>query len=201
MADSYHTIKKKGESLLKEKGSKFFGYAFKVRSEDAVTACLDELKKKHHSARHFCYAYRIGPEGERYRSNDDGEPSHSAGDPILRHLQGKELTFTLVVVVRYFGGTKLGVGGLIQAYGETAQLAIEDSGIKEVERTQWFKVEFAYAQMSEVMRLLKKYELDMEEHDFNITCSLEAEVPLRVEAEFMEDLNAIPFIKVSLETQ
>jgi uncharacterized YigZ family protein len=200
MADSYHTIKKRGESLLKEKGSKFFGYTFKVRSEDAVIACLDELKKKHHSARHFCYAYRIGPGGERYRSNDDGEPSHSAGDPILRQIQGKELTYSLVVVVRYFGGTKLGVGGLIQAYGEAALLAIQDSGIKEVERTQWFKVDFAYAQMSEVMRLLKKYELEMEEHDFNITCSLQAEAPFRVAVEFMEELNAIPFIKVTLDS-
>lgn len=196
MVHSYLTIAQNGSSLLKEKGSKFFGFAFHVKTEDDVQACIDEIRKSHHSARHHCYAYRLEDDGSLYRANDDGEPSHSAGDPILRQLIAKELTYTLVIVVRYFGGTKLGMGGLIQAYGSAAQLAIEESRSIRVECKAKIKISFAYAQMSEVMRVLKKYELDMDSHDFNITCSLTCSIPLQYNDEFLEELQAIPFIKV-----
>ena len=132
--DTYKTILKPGkETLFKERGSKFFGYAFPVKTEDEVKDYIEELKKKHHTARHFCYAWQLGKSYDSYRANDDGEPSNSAGMPIYGQLQAFDVTNVLVVSVRYFGGTKLGVGGLIQAYKTSAQLALEASKI--VKRT------------------------------------------------------------------
>jgi len=199
MSDSYKTIRKKAESLLKEKGSKFYGFSFHVKNESDVQSRLEQVRKIHHSARHHCYAYRLGLDGEDYRSNDDGEPNHSAGDPIHRQLLSLELTYCLVIVVRYFGGTKLGVGGLISAYGESAKAALLEAGVKEVENTFDVKVAFAYAQMSDVMRVLKKYDLEMSEHAFLINCSLTCPVPFRIEKEVMEELEAIPFIQIKAE--
>ena len=130
--DTYKTIEFPSEEILfKEKGSKFFGYAFPVTTEEAIKEHLEILKKQHHTARHWCYAWQLGKSYELYRANDDGEPSNSAGMPIYGQLQSFELTNILLVVVRYFGGTKLGVGGLIQAYKTTAQWALEASEIIE----------------------------------------------------------------------
>lgn len=196
MPDAYLTISEETEYLLKEKGSKFFAYCFKVNNEQEVQARLHALKKTHHSARHHCYAYRFGKSGEQFRSNDDGEPNHSAGDPILRQLTGRDLTDTLVVVVRYFGGTKLGVGGLIQAYGRAAEGALELAGIKEVDCMVRAEVSFSYAQMSEVMRVLKSHELDMESHRFEVTCALSVLIPQRISQKVLEELVEIPFIQV-----
>tara|TARA_R110002074_G_scaffold193447_1_gene359291 strand:- start:347 stop:733 length:387 start_codon:yes stop_codon:yes gene_type:complete len=124
--DRYKTILKPSEeTLFKDRNSKFFGYAFPVLDEDDVKDCLEELKKKHHTARHFCYAYQIGIEDIKYRANDDGEPNNSAGMPIYGQIQSFDVTNILIVSVRYFGGTKLGVGGLINAYKTSAQLTLE----------------------------------------------------------------------------
>ena len=132
--DTYKTIAVASEEVLfKEKNSKFFGYAFPVTSEEEVKKILEHLRKEHFSARHWCYAYQIGTEKIQYRANDDGEPNNSAGMPIYGQIQSFEVTNILVVVVRYFGGIKLGVGGLISAYKNTAQMALENSEI--VERT------------------------------------------------------------------
>ena len=132
--DTYKTILKNSKAtLLKEKGSKFYAYAFSVVHEDDIKNCLDLLKKEHHSARHWCYAWQLGVNYDRYRANDDGEPTNSAGMPIYGQLQAFNVTNVLVVVVRYFGGTKLGVGGLIQAYKAAAKLSLEESEI--VQRT------------------------------------------------------------------
>ena len=132
------------KTLFKEKGSKFFGYAFPVLSEDDVKDCLEVLKKKHHSARHFCYAYQIGVEHTQYRAHDDGEPNNSAGLPIYGQIQSFEVTNTLIVFVRYFGGTKLGAGGLISAYKKSAQLALTASDIIEQTINVQFKLTFNY---------------------------------------------------------
>src|SRR5690606_187361 len=138
------------EVLFKEKGSKFLGYAFPVTSEEQVKTHLEELKKQHHSARHWCYAWQMGKNYDSYRANDDGEPSNSAGMPIYGQIQSFELTNVLVVVVRYFGGVKLGVGGLIQAYKTSAQLALEASEIIEKTIDAEYIVQCEYKDLNKV---------------------------------------------------
>ena len=189
--DSYLTIELPAEALLKEKGSKFFAYAMPAESVEQAMQNLDEVKKDHHSARHWCYAYRIGVTGESFRSNDDGEPSHSAGDPILRQIDSKGLTNIIVVVVRYFGGVKLGVGGLIQAYGGAAAIALDDASVITRIIYEAVKVDFGYEDMSEVMRLIKKFDAQMIEHSFENTCTLKAKVSRDKMDEFLEELTLL----------
>ncbi|MDA9316841.1 YigZ family protein [Polaribacter sp.] len=171
-ADVYKTIEiASEETLFKEKGSKFFGYAFPVLSEDDVKRCLEILKKKHHSARHFCYAYQIGVEHIQYRANDDGEPNNSAGLPIYGQIQSFEVTNILIVSVRYFGGTKLGVGGLISAYKKSAQLALSASGILEKTINTQFKLIFNYDLMNAVMRIIKEKQIDIVHQKLEMDCT------------------------------
>ncbi len=171
-ADVYKTIEiASEETLFKEKGSKFFGYAFPVLSEDDVKRCLEILKKKHHSARHFCYAYQIGVEHIQYRANDDGEPNNSAGLPIYGQIQSFEVTNILIVSVRYFGGTKLGVGGLISAYKKSAQLALSASGILEKTINSQFKLTFNYDLMNAVMRIIKEKQIDIVHQKLEMDCT------------------------------
>ncbi|MCT4664353.1 MAG: YigZ family protein [Flavobacteriales bacterium] len=153
--DFYYTIEQSAEGFLKEKASKFFAYAFPTKNEEAVKDALEILRKKHYDARHHCYAYRLGQYGEITRANDDGEPSNSAGKPILGQLQAFDVTNCLIVVVRYFGGTKLGVGGLIQAYKESAKEALENAEILKKTIDKQFTVHFGYNEMNTVMRILK----------------------------------------------
>lgn len=170
--DTYKTIDiASDETLFKEKGSKFFGYAFPVLSEDDVKDCLEVLKKKHHSARHFCYAYQIGVEHTQYRANDDGEPNNSAGLPIYGQIQSFEVTNTLIVSVRYFGGTKLGVGGLISAYKKSAQLALTASEIIEKTINVQFKLTFNYDLMNPVMRIIKEKQIEIVHQRLEMDCS------------------------------
>lgn len=170
--DTYKTIDiASDETLFKEKGSKFFGYAFPVLSEDDVKDCLEVLKKKHHSARHFCYAYQIGVEHTQYRANDDGEPNNSAGLPIYGQIQSFEVTNTLIVSVRYFGGTKLGVGGLISAYKKSAQLALTASEIIEKTINVQFKLTFNYDLMNPVMRIIKEKQIEIVHQKLEMDCS------------------------------
>jgi len=171
MKDTYKTIAKDSEeTLYKDRNSKFFGYAFPVLNEDQIKEALDLLKKKHHSARHFCYAWQLGVDPIRYRANDDGEPSNSAGMPIYGQIQSFELTNILVVSVRYFGGTKLGVGGLISAYKNSAQLAIEASEIIEKTIDVLFELKFDYDLMNPVMRILKEQNLEIVSHELHLDC-------------------------------
>jgi uncharacterized YigZ family protein len=171
MSDSYKTILKASEeSLFKEKGSKFFGYAFPVLNEDDVKDCLEELKKKHHSARHFCYAYQIGVEDVKYRANDDGEPNNSAGLPIYGQIQSFEVTNILIVSVRYFGGTKLGVGGLISAYKTSAQFTLEASEIIEKTIHVCFQLNFEYDLMNAVQRIIKDKNLEIIQQKLELAC-------------------------------
>ncbi|MFT5249893.1 MAG: putative YigZ family protein [bacterium] len=154
--DIYKTITQPSkEGLFKDRGSKFYGYAFPVSNEEEVKEKIELLKKQHYNARHWCYAWQLGKEYDHYRANDDGEPSNSAGMPIYGQLQSFNVTNILVVVVRYFGGTKLGVGGLIQAYKTGAKLALEKSVIIEKTINEEFLINFEYPEMNTVMRIIK----------------------------------------------
>ena len=171
--DTYYTITKPSpETLFKEKGSKFFNYAFPVKDEEDVKNAIDSLKKTHHTARHFCYAWQVGQRYESYRANDDGEPNNSAGMPIYGQLQAFDVTNVLVVVVRYFGGTKLGVGGLIQAYKMGAQLALDASKIVKRTINQNFKIKFGYPEMNDVMRIIKDENLKMVSQKMELDCEI-----------------------------
>lgn len=175
--DTYKTIVKPSEEVLfKEKGSKFFGYAFPVSSEEEIKECLENIKKQHHAARHFCYAWQLGNHYENYRVNDDGEPSNSAGMPIYGQLQSFEVTNVLVVVVRYFGGTKLGVGGLIQAYKNAAQMALERCKIVEKTIDEIFLLKFEYPEMNTVMRIIKEEEINIISQQMELNCTIEISV-------------------------
>jgi uncharacterized YigZ family protein len=172
--DTYKTILKPStEVLFKEKGSKFFGYAFPVKSEDDVKEYIEALKKQHHSARHWCYAWQLGKGYEHYRANDDGEPSNSAGMPIYGQLQSFDVTNILVVVVRYFGGTKLGVGGLIQAYKTTAQMALESCKIVKRTIDEIFLLKFEYPEMNTVMRIIKDENISVINQKMELNCEFE----------------------------
>jgi uncharacterized YigZ family protein len=154
--DSYFTLLKKGEFLYKDRGSKFFAFAFPVKDEAEIKAELNALREKHPSATHHCYAWRLGPDKTRYRVNDDGEPSGTAGRPIFSQIQSNDLTDVLIVVVRYFGGTLLGVNGLIQSYREAALGAITNAGTVERFITFDYEVCFENEDTSALMRLLKE---------------------------------------------
>lgn len=175
--DTYKTILKVSpEVLFKDRGSKFYAYAFPVRNEEQVKEHIEALKKEHHTARHWCYAYQLGKTYNQYRANDDGEPSNSAGMPIYGQLQSFELTNTLVVVVRYFGGTKLGVGGLINAYRTAAQLALDASKIVKRTINEHFLLFFEYPEMNTVMRLIKEHDLTIIGQEMEMACKMEISV-------------------------
>jgi uncharacterized YigZ family protein len=195
--DYYFTISKEGKGLYKEKGSKFLSFSYFVNSEEDVKLKLDELKKEYFDAQHFCYAYILGYYQEKYRANDDGEPNNSAGMPILGQIRSKNLTNTLVVVVRYFGGTKLGVSGLIQAYKIASEEAIANSLIVEKLITIPIKIEFEYILMNEVMRIAKKYNMDFSNQSFEDNCKIDFEVRKGMYHEIVEKLKEIRGVIVS----
>lgn len=171
--DTFKTIAKPSpEVLFKDRGSKFIGYAFPVTSEEEIKEHLRQLKKQHHNARHWCYAWQLGEQYEKYRVNDDGEPSNSAGMPIYGQLQSFDVTRILVVVVRYFGGTKLGVGGLIQAYKTAAQFALEASMIVERTIDDDFLLRFDYPEMNTVMRIIKDEDLTIKHQKMEMDCEI-----------------------------
>jgi len=171
MEDVYKTIETPcEETLFKEKGSKFFGYTFPVSSEKDVKERLEELKKKHHTARHFCYAYQLGIDNIRFRANDDGEPNNSAGMPIYGQIQSFDVTNILIVSVRYFGGTKLGVGGLISAYKRSAQMALEVSDILAKTINIQYQLNFNYDLMNPVMRIVKEKNIEIVSQKLEMDC-------------------------------
>lgn len=195
MVEEYLSLKGLSEGLYKEKGSKFIAFASPVRSEDEVKMRLEEWKKLHPQARHLCYAYRLSPDGSIYRANDDGEPNNSAGAPILGQLKSFELTNTLVGVIRYFGGTKLGVSGLIQAYKEAAKEAIENSVII-TKKVEWLaQVNFKYEQMSPIMNAVKRMDLEVLNSDFALDCELQLAVFVGIKDEFESTMNELTEIK------
>lgn len=171
--DTYKTIEIPTEEVLfKEKNSKFYGYAFPVNTTDEIKIHIDQLKKQHFGAVHFCYAYQIGNEKIEFRANDDGEPSNSAGIPIYGQIQSFGLTNILIVVVRFFGGTKLGVGGLITAYKTTAQIVLENASIVEKTIDVRFKITFDYKNTNKVMRIIKEKQLEIRSQKMEENCEL-----------------------------
>jgi uncharacterized YigZ family protein len=175
--DTYKTISTASEEVLyKEKNSKFFGYAFPVTTEEEIKEILEGLRKTHFSARHWCYAYQIGTEKIQYRANDDGEPNNSAGMPIYGQIHSFEVTNVIIVVVRYFGGVKLGVGGLITAYKTAAQMAMENAEIIECTIDKNFIISFGYAHMNKVMRIIKEKNLQIISQKMEMDCEIQISI-------------------------
>ena len=196
--DLYKTIDFPSEEvLLKEKNSKFFGYAIPVTSEEDVKENLERLRKEHFSARHWCYAYQIGTEKIQYRANDDGEPNNSAGMPIYGQIQSFEVTNILVVVVRYFGGVKLGVGGLISAYKTAAQMALENATIIEKTIDKHFIISFGYAHMNKVMRIIKEKNLQIVSQKMEMDCKIEISIRKKNVQNLLDTFESLYEIKLT----
>ncbi|SCY13740.1 uncharacterized protein, YigZ family [Nonlabens sp. Hel1_33_55] len=192
MKDRYKTIVvKTAEILYKERGSKFYATAFPFTDEAQLGELIQSLRNTHPKAGHHCYAWKLGPTDDLYRSNDDGEPNHSAGDPILSQINALEMSDVLVVVSRIFGGTKLGVGGLIQAYREAASLALNQAQIVERIITNDIVISFEYPQISQVMRFIDENALSIKNQELTETCKITVGVPLNQVEQTLEQLNAM----------
>ena len=200
MNDTYKTIGKPSEEILfKEKNSKFFGYAFPVTTEEEVKNHLDILRKQHYGAVHFCYAFQIGTDKIQYRANDDGEPSNTAGAPIYGQIQSFGLTNILIVVVRFFGGIKLGVGGLISAYRTSSQMALEASEIIEKTINIHYIVSFDYKNMNKVMRVIKEKNLEIISQNMNESCEIEIATRKKNAAQIVDIFNNLFEIEIKLK--
>ena len=196
MTDTYFTISEPSEGIFKDKGSKFYGFAFPFADETALKMKLDEIKQLHPKARHHCFAYRIGTDDLNYRAFDDGEPSGSAGKPILNVLQSHHLRNVLVIVVRYFGGTLLGVPGLINAYKMATQEAITNAQLIEKIITNKYQLSFEMNYMNEVMRLVKKFDLTVLSQGYTDQCQLEIAIRLSSEEEVLKEISELRFVEV-----
>lgn len=199
--DTYKTITKpSAEVLFKDKNSKFFGYAFPVVSEEDVKTHLEDIKKQHHSARHYCYAYQVGLHESEYqfRVNDDGEPNNSAGMPIYGQIQSFEVTNVLIIVIRYFGGVKLGVGGLINAYKTAAQMALENSRIVTKTINKEIQLKFEYKDMNKVMRVIKEKDLKISNQTLELSCIINILVRLKNIKNVLESFEAIYGVDVKV---
>ncbi|GET21889.1 IMPACT family protein [Prolixibacter denitrificans] len=194
--DTYLTIAEPSEGLYKDKGSKFIAYAYPVFTEEEIKEILNELKKSHHNARHHCYAWRLGADMERYRANDDGEPSGTAGRPILGQIRSKELTNIFIVVVRYFGGTLLGVSGLIKAYGTAAEDALEQAEIIERVVEDLLEIKFEYPAMNDVMTIIKDDNLEQLETQFELSCRIVLAVRQSLSGTITDKLSSLEQTKV-----
>jgi len=197
MEDTYKTISKPSEGLFKDKSSKFISFAYPVKSEDEIREIILTLKKEHHSARHHCYAWRLGHEKLLFRANDDGEPSSTAGKPILGQIQNHDLTNILIVVVRYFGGTLLGVSGLINAYKNAAMDAIDQAEVIEKIVEQNLLIEFGYGVMNEVMKVFKDEKLPQIESAFDLECQISTQIRLSELDRITEALKKIEGLKIT----
>ena len=195
--DTYKTIGTPSEGLYKEKGSKFIAYAFPVTDEMQIKEITARLKKEHHSARHHCFAWRLGPEQQLFRINDDGEPSGTAGRPIFGQIQQRELTDILVVVVRYFGGILLGTSGLTNAYKQAASDALTNAVTVEKIVEMVIEVNFDYMAMNEFMTLLKEFQIEMQESHFDLSCQAKILVRKQLAAIVMEKLGNIDKLSAS----
>ena len=189
--DAYKSIAARSEGLFKDNGSRFIAFAFPVETPDQVKSIVDSLKKEYHDARHHCYAYRLGYRGDVFRANDDGEPSGSAGRPILGQIDTLGLSDVLVVVVRYFGGIKLGIPGLIRAYKTSTADALAQAEIVEKVAGKNWQLNFGYLSMNAVMKVLKDMDLPQKDQQFGTDCSLVTRVRLSAEQTFRERLEGI----------
>jgi uncharacterized YigZ family protein len=196
MAEKYFTIEKSVESIYKEKGSKFLSFLYPVSSVDDVKEYLTQLKKKYYDATHHCYAYIIGYDKETFRMNDDGEPSSTAGKPIYGQLQSNDLTNVLLVVVRYFGGTKLGVSGLIKAYKESSAECIALAQIVERQVKNKYNIYFAYEDMNVVMNILKQNNAEQKNQIFDLNCQIEVLIDKRNISKFESSIPPVSTIRI-----
>jgi uncharacterized YigZ family protein len=197
---SYRTIHDRSTSIYKEKGSRFLGFAIPVFSENDIKNELAALRKSYFDARHHCYAWTLGADKSKFRANDDGEPNHSAGDPILGQIKSRNLTDVLVVVVRYFGGTKLGVGGLISAYKIAASEALDGATVVEREVTNQFRLTYPYVATPDVMKLIKDFELAIVDQNFADGCIMTVEVRSRLKNDLVERMQFLQqALKVDLK--
>lgn len=193
--DTYKTIESPSQGIFKDKGSKFISFAYPISHEDDVKPIIQELKKEYYDARHHCFAFRLGYQGEHFRANDDGEPSSTAGKPILGQLLSNEITDILVVVVRYFGGTKLGVPGLINAYKSAAIDAIQNSTIIEKTIDIHYNITFDYIVMNDVMKIIKDSSPNIISQNFELVCNMELSIRKANSELFNEKLSKITSLK------
>lgn len=199
MKDLYKTISSDSEGLYKDRGSRFISLAFPVVSEDEIKEKITHLRKTYHDARHHCFAWRLGPDMEQYRVNDDGEPSGSAGRPIYGQIQSRELTNILVVVIRYFGGTLLGVGGLINAYRSATSDALDHANIIEKRVEKLIKLNFDYDAMNSVMSIVKEFDLQLLGQHFDLDCSLTLKVWMRQIHSITDRFDKVKGCNISIE--
>ncbi|MEJ1240374.1 YigZ family protein [Chryseolinea sp. T2] len=196
---SYRTIKSPSQGSFKEKGSRFLSFAYPVDTDGAIQIHLDQIRREYFDARHHCYAWMLGPEKKQFKAVDDGEPGHSAGDPILGQIRSHDLTQILIVVVRYFGGIKLGVGGLIKAYREAAADAIRNASIIEEEVVVNGTLTYPFDKTSDVMRMIKDFQVQLIEQSYNTNCVLTIGVPLRNQLLLLDRISQLNIPKHCVE--
>ncbi|WP_114750168.1 IMPACT family protein [Pleomorphovibrio marinus] len=196
MLDNYRTLNKESKGEYKEKGSKFLSFAIPVKNIEEIKFSLEAIKKTYYDARHHCYAYMLGKEGDVFRANDDGEPNHSAGDPILGQIRAFDVTNILVVVVRYFGGTKLGVGGLINAYRTAAKEALQNSEIIEAMETAPITFTFGYEETNKVMAIIGEYQVSILSQEFTEQCKISIDCPKSRLSEIREAISELSSTKI-----
>jgi uncharacterized YigZ family protein len=189
--DGYRTIADPSEGIFRDRGSKFIAHAYPVTTAEEIKDILTDLRKRYHDARHYCFAWMLGAERTDWRANDDGEPSGSAGKPILGQINSYELTDILIVVIRYFGGTLLGVGGLINAYRRAAADALDNAVIKEMRVQVTIEIGFPYIAMNDVMTILKDESLNPTDQHFDNNCRIITSAPLSEAARITERLNKV----------
>jgi len=194
--DTYRTIKRRSEGVFRDRGSKFLAFAFPVYSTEEIKKKLAELRKEYHDARHHCYAYRLGAAKEIFRANDDGEPSGSAGNPILGQIRSKNLSNILIVVVRYFGGTLLGVGGLINAYRTASANAIQEAIIITAAEQDLVEISFPYALMNRVLNIIRDEKMIIQKQDFKETCKIKAFIRKNRTAELLKRFSIMEEISI-----
>ncbi len=200
LQDSYRTIKKSSQGIFKDRGSKFLAFAWPVASEEEIKEILDTLRRDHHNARHHCFAWQLGADKILFRANDDGEPASTAGKPILGQIQKHDLTNILIVVVRYFGGTLLGTGGLINAYGKAAADALDNATIITRTIDEVFEIKFPYTSMNQVMKVIKEEQASLMEQDFGNGCRVMVCIPRKNSSSMKGRLQRIEKLIVNNKT-
>ncbi|MBP8033375.1 MAG: YigZ family protein [Bacteroidia bacterium] len=195
-SDTYLTIEKTTEAIFKDKGSKFLAFAYPVENDQQIKEILNQLKKEHHTANHHCYAYRLGADKMNFRANDDGEPNNTAGKPILGQIQSNDLTNVLIVVVRYFGGTLLGVSGLINAYKNSAADVIKASIIIEKQILFNYTIQFYFEHLNDVMKLLKQLDCKISSQQFDNNCEISFSIRKANSEQCEEKLKKIEGLKL-----
>lgn len=199
--DTYKSISDISRGTFKDNGSKFLAFAYPVETEEDARLIIRDLKKEYFDARHHCYAYRIGYDGSTWRASDDGEPSSSAGKPILGQILSNELSDILIVVVRYFGGIKLGIPGLIRAYRESSAEAISAASLIEKTAMNTYFISFDYLQMNSVMKRIKDMSIDISDQRFDLRCRITAKVRLSAENRFLEEFTGMEGVTVTERTE